>query len=105
MKTMSIKNRIMFGVYIIYFFRKIRSPLVVEIAPLFLGAVLLFVFVSIPSVISNMYDSGQFGSYLLMAFSHTEHIGQAMLVLVGVAGLVLLRRVIPRGFLKPQYSL
>ena len=95
----------MFGVYIIYLGRKLRSPLIVETATLLLGAILLCAFVSVPSVISNMYNSGQFGSYLLMAFSHTEHIVQAMLVLVGVTGIIFLRRLIARSFLKLQYSL
>ena len=81
MKILNMKNKIMFGVYMLYAIRKLKIPFVSEILALFvLGAVLTY-FVSIPNVISNALVSPSTYHYLTFAFSNTTLMVQLKLVL------------------------
>ena len=81
MRTINMKSRIMFGIYLMYLTRKLRSPLIPESFVSVLLSVILSVFVSVPSVISNTFESGDIYRYLVAALSHTTILVQMILVL------------------------
>jgi len=96
----SLKNKIMFGIYFMYLLRKLKSPFVRESVALgVLSAVLLY-FVSVSSVIANMFDSTNFYRYLVIAFSHTSSVVQLTIILFGVAGFLLVRNITLHTVLK-----
>ena len=81
MKILSVKNRIMLGVYFMFLLYRLRSPFMVEIFALAVLGGALSLFVSIPSVLSNMAESPNVGSYLVTAFSNAEALVQSLIVL------------------------
>ncbi len=78
---MSMKNRIMFGVYLVYLIRKFKTPFIAESFVFAAFALLLSVFVSVPSVLSNMMSSPDFYRYIIIAFSNTTLMVQLIVVL------------------------
>jgi hypothetical protein len=84
--TLTLKNRIMLGVYAVYTVRWLRNPLVGEAAVFAILAIALSIFVSIPSVVSNMLDAESSYRYFLAAFYETELLVQ----LVTISTLVVL---------------
>ena len=89
----SLKNRIMLQIYAIYFMRKLSTPFIGEsLAFVFIG-VILFYFVSIPSVISNMMSSGDFYSYFMMAFSNTDFVVKSILLLALIPAIFFIRNI------------
>lgn len=78
---LTLKNKIMFGVYVMYALRKMRSPLVAETLVLATIAIVISAFVSVPSVIANMSNSASFYRYFMVAFSNTTVLVQMMLIL------------------------
>ena len=81
MKILNMKNRIMFGVYLLYFVRKLKKPFVLESSAFIVLALVLFSFVSVPHVLSNMFQSGDLSRYFISAFSNTTLMVQMILVL------------------------
>lgn len=79
----------MFGVLVIYFVRKLKEPFISESLSFLILTAILFYFVSVPSVLSNMQISGDFYHYFIMAFSKTEFLVQTILVLGCITVLLL----------------
>ncbi|MGB3922143.1 MAG: hypothetical protein WBL19_02605 [Minisyncoccia bacterium] len=86
-----MKSRIMFGVYLAYLTRKFRSPLIAEVVLFLIFAVILLFFVSVPSVVANMLASGDFYSYLVMAFSHTDILVKSIFILALITALLFVK--------------
>ena len=80
MKILTMKNKIMFGVYLMYAMRKLKGPFVAETFTFAILAIILSVFVSVPSILSNMLSSPNFYRYFLIAFSNTTLMVQLILV-------------------------
>ncbi len=91
MKILTMKNKIMFGVYLIYLSRKLRSPFVAESFAFVIFVLLLSIFVSIPSVLSNMSNSQDFVRYFTIAFSNTNSVVQIILVLALIPAIFLMK--------------
>lgn len=72
MTSLTIKKRIMFGVYTVYFVRKLKNPFVLEVFTLGALVAILFFLVSVPSVMTNFYSSGNLYRSFISAFSHAE---------------------------------
>src|SRR3990167_2929246 len=72
MKYFTLKNKILFGIYVIYCLRRLKNPLVAESLMFIMLAAVLSYLVSIPSVFSNMSASSSFYHYFIMAFSNTD---------------------------------
>ena len=83
MINISVKNKVMLNVYAIYCMRKLKSPFIIESFAMTCVAILLFYFVSIPSIVSNMIHSGNLYYYFVMAFSQTDILVQSTLVFAG----------------------
>lgn len=86
-----MKRRIMLGVYLLYLIRRLKSPFATEATLLVVFGLVLSVSVSVPSVISNMSQSGNFYRYLYIAYGHTNPMVQATLLLVGATLVLSLR--------------
>lgn len=71
--------------------RKLKSPFVAELSLFSMLAIVLSIFVSVPSVFSNMIASGDFSGYFLMAFFHTEHLVQSIILTAGMIAIFSLR--------------
>lgn len=102
--TMNMKSRILFGVYIIYCLRKLRSPFVFESFVFVLLATGLLYFVSIPSVLTNMSASESAYRYFVTAFSHTDFLVKSILVLVGITILFFVRNITLHAILKTRLA-
>lgn len=83
MKILSMKNRIMLRVFALYTIRRFKVPFVAELSVFTIALILLFGLVSVPSIISNMSESGSFYRYLLAAFSNTTLMVQGLVLVVG----------------------
>lgn len=81
----------MFGVYLMCCTRKFKSPFVMESLVLAILALTLSIFVSIPSVVSNMISAGNFYQFLVSAFSNTEFLIRAIILAVGAVAVFSLR--------------
>ncbi len=82
MRILNLKNRIMLRVYAIYCARKAASPFVGESLAFAILAALLSIFVSIPNVLANLFNAGDFYNFFIAAFARTDLIVQMILVLV-----------------------
>ena len=102
MTILNMKKRIMIGVYLMYSLRKLKNPLVAESFAFAVLALILSVFVSVPSVLSNMLESGSFYRYFLMAFSHTSSIVQMTLILGGLTAIFFVRNITFQAILKTR---
>lgn len=91
MTSSIMKKRIMFGVYTIFFVRKLKNPFITELLAFGLLVAVLFYFVSIPNVLTNMTASGNFYNYFVMAFSNTDFLVKLVLVLTAITVLVSMR--------------
>jgi len=76
-----MKNKIMFRVYIVYLLHQLRNPVFSNSIVLLALALTLPIFVSVPSVFSNMLNSGNLYNYFLMAFSKTDLAVQTIIIL------------------------
>src|SRR3989344_1644434 len=103
MTIFTIKNRIMFGVYFMYSMRKLQSPFVAESFVFAILAMILSIFISVPSVLSNMLDSGNFYRYFVMAFSNTELLVQTILILTVFIVLLFVRNFPLRAVFKQRF--
>lgn len=90
----------MFGVYLLYSMRKLKNPFIAESFVFVVLAIILSIFVSVPSVLSNMLDSGSFYHYFIMAFSNTELLIQTILVLSGLTILFFMKNIPLRAVFK-----
>lgn len=92
MKLTSMKKQIMFGVYVLYAVRKLsaswRKPFMAEVAIFLIIAATMSIFVSVPSVLANMSNSGNFYRYLMIAFSNTTFLVQ-LLFLLAISTMIL----------------
>src|SRR3989344_711138 len=106
MTILNMKKRIMIGVYLMYSLRKLsaswRKPFIAESSFFIILAIILSVFVSVPSVLSNMLESGSFYRYFLMAFSHTSSIVQMTLILSGLTAIFFVRNITFQAILKTR---
>lgn len=103
MTIFTMKNRIMLGVYLIYSMRRLKSPFIAESFIFVILAIILSIFVSVPSVLSNMLDSGDSYHYFILAFSNTELLVQAVLVLSGLTTLFFMRNIPLRTVFKQRF--
>lgn len=94
----------MFGVYLLYSLRKLRNPFVAELFVFAMISLALSSLVSIPSVLSNMLESGNFYRYFMTAFSGTDLLVQMALVLVGLTALFLLKNITFHTVLKERFA-
>ena len=104
MTILTMKNRIMLGVYLIYAVRKLKSPLVAESVTFAILATILSVFVSVPNVLSNMLDSGNFYRYFITAFSNTNLLVQSVLILVVATLIFFVRNITVHAILKTRLA-
>ncbi|PIQ66496.1 MAG: hypothetical protein COV96_01195 [Candidatus Zambryskibacteria bacterium CG11_big_fil_rev_8_21_14_0_20_42_18] len=104
MINITTREKIMFGVYVLYTIRKLKTPLVTESLVFLILATSLFYFVSVPSFFSNMFESGNFGSYFIMAFSHTDFLVQSALILAFVTVLLFVRNFTLHAILKNRLA-
>ena len=88
-----MKKNIMFHIYAIYLLRKIWTPFVTEAILFITLLITLFLFVSVPSVLSNMFNSGDLYHYFINAFSSTDLMVQATLVLTGATTILFLKNI------------
>lgn len=75
-----MKKKIIFGVYIIYFARKLRSPFLAESFVMLGLAVLLSYIVSIPHIVSNMKNCTNIYHYFILSFSKTALLVKLIIV-------------------------
>ena len=97
---MNMKNRIMLSVYLEFFMRKLNNPFISESLIFLTLAVILSIFVSVPSVISNMFISENYYQYFIMAFSGTDLLVQMILVLTGLMILFFIKNITSRAMLR-----
>ncbi len=100
MMKLALKQRIMSSIYILYFVRKLKTPLVAESLIFLMLAASLFYFVSVPNFFSNMFESGNFWSYFVMAFSHTDFLVQMAIVLTFTVSILFVRNLTVFAILK-----
>ncbi len=86
-----MKKRILFGVYVIYLVRKVKTPFIAESFALAALIAVLFSVVSVPHVIANMTASGNLCRYFVMAFFNTRFIVQFVVVSTAIAVLFFVR--------------
>ncbi|OHB17322.1 MAG: hypothetical protein A2544_01550 [Candidatus Zambryskibacteria bacterium RIFOXYD2_FULL_43_10] len=103
MTLMNMKNRIMLSVYLEFFMRKLNNPFISESLIFITLAVILSIFVSVPSVISNMFISGNYYRYFIMAFSGTDLLVQMILVLTGFMILFFIKNITFRAMLRERF--
>lgn len=94
----------MIHVYAIYLLRKLKNPFIAESALFFTFAIVLLFFVSVPSVMTNMASSGNFHQYLIMAFSTTEFLTQAILVSASVTMVLFLKNIVSHNVIRERIS-
>lgn len=104
MIKLTLKQRIMSGVYLLYLVRRMKTPLVVESLIFIIVASVLFYFVSIPSFVSNMFESGNFFNYFIMAFSNTDFLVQTALVLALITAVFFVRNITVHAILKNRLA-
>ncbi len=93
MKILNMKTKIMFSVYLAYLTRKFRSPFIAEVILFLIFSAILLVFVSVPSVVSNMLASGNFYEYLLAAFSQTDIMVKTILILAAITAALFVKNI------------
>ena len=86
-----MKNRIMFGVYLMYSWRKFKSPFIAGSLAFVMLTLTLCLTVSVPSFVANMSHSGHFLNYFLMAFSNTTLLVQSLVLTFGAVLIFSLR--------------
>ncbi len=72
MTQLTLKGRTMFGVYLLYIIRRLRSPFVGEIFALGVFSFLLSLLVSVPHVISNIMLTRGSYAFFIDAFLKTH---------------------------------
>ncbi len=103
--TIILKNRIMLGVYILYVIRKLKNPYVMPVLFLGLFFLPLTFLVSIPSVVSNIILTGGSYSFVSDAFSKTDMVVQALVLLSFISGLVYMSKISTHtiGFIRGKF--
>ena len=86
-----MKKRILFGVYVIYIVRKVKTPFIAESFAFAALIAILFSVVSVPNVWTNMSASGSFYRYFMMAFFNTKFLVQFVVVSAAVTALFIAR--------------
>lgn len=102
--NLNFRNRILLGVYIIYFARKLKDPFVTESFIFAVLALVLIYTVSIPSVLSNMMGSKDFYHYFITAFSNADIAVQSALVLAGITAILFVRNFTVHAILKTRLA-
>ena len=104
MRNSTMKKTIMFHIYAIYLLRKLRAPFISESVMFAILTATLFLFVSVPSVLANMFKSGDLYHYFLTAFSATGFLVQAILVLTGITLLLFMKNIAFHRVIKGRLS-
>lgn len=104
MLTLNMKNRIMFRIYLIYIMRKFQSPFMAPALALTILTFVLFYFVSVPNVFSNMMESGSFSKYLMIAFSNTTLVVQIISLFIFGVLIYFVRNVTVHAILKTRLA-
>jgi hypothetical protein len=94
----------MFRVYLLWALRMLARPLVAELGVLSVLAVIITSLFSVPSIISNMLGAQSAFSYLLSAFSHSDHIAQLLLIITGATLLYVSRNLAPQRVFKFRFA-
>jgi hypothetical protein len=84
--------------------RKLKTPLVTEFLVFVMLAVVLLFSVSVPSILANMFNSGSFYNYFLMAFSSTDFLVQTAIVLAVVTVLFFIRNIAVHTIFKQRVA-
>ena len=94
----------MFGVYVMYCIRKLKSPFFAEVFLFAILGMIIFYFVSVPSVLTNMSASESFYDYFITAFLNTDFLVQSVLVLVCITALFFVRNITVHAILKTRFA-
>ncbi len=92
----------MLNIYLMHCLRQLRNPATFEFFLFAIFSITLFIFVSVPSVVSNMLHSGNFYRYFLMAFSNTDTTVQLLLILTGFVFIFFVRNIALSAILKTR---
>ena len=96
----------MFRVYVMFVIRKMKSPLFLELATLLISFFAITSMVSVQNVIANTPHSiGNLYHFWTFAFMNTKIIIQIMTVLLGLAGVFLLKDLVYYVRRLPKYRL
>jgi uncharacterized membrane protein YwzB len=90
--TTTLKQRVMFGVYVTYIIRKLKTPLWGELFIITVFFAVLPFFVSLPHVVSNIILTRGSYNFLFDAFIKTNTVVKSMLLLVAVTELFFVKR-------------
>ncbi|OHB11552.1 MAG: hypothetical protein A3H60_01580 [Candidatus Zambryskibacteria bacterium RIFCSPLOWO2_02_FULL_44_12b] len=99
---LTMRNKIMFGVYLMYLIRKLKSPFFAESFIFAIIGMVLFYFVSVPSVLANMRASKSFYTYFMEAFVNADFLVQSILVLALITALFFVRNITVHAILKTR---
>lgn len=98
MTALVLKKRILFGVYILYVLRKLKSPFILESCFFLALFGVLFSTISVSSVLGNMSHSADAYRYFMAAFSKTTSFVQMTTLLLFVPFFFFVRNVTVRTF-------
>lgn len=104
MMKITLKQKIMSSIYILYLVRKLKTPLIIQPLVFVITVSTLFYFVSVPSFFSNMFNSGNFWSYFVMAFSTTDFLVQTVLIVAFVTAIFFVRNITVHAILKNRLA-
>lgn len=104
MINLTMRNKILFGVYVMYCMRKLKSPFFAESFVLAILGAILFYFVSVPSVLANMSASESFYSYFMNAFFGTNFLIQSILILAVATILFFVRNITVHTIFKTRLA-
>jgi|SRR5579872_4845088 len=93
MMRLTLKTRVMLGVYTVYIIRRLKSPFVGELFVLTLLFGILSFLVSLPHVLSNIMLTRGSYTFFVDAFSKTHMTVKLILVSALASGLLFLRNV------------
>ena len=97
MISLNLKNRILLRVYALFLLRQMKNSIVIESLVFAVLMCALFFIVSVPSVLSNIWTSGNIYRYLISAVSEADLAVQLILVSVVIVTIVRMRNLIPYG--------
>ncbi len=104
MINLTLKKRILFNVYAICCVRKLRNPFVAEFLIFATLGIILSYLISVPNVLTNMLNSGNFYHYFIVAFSNSGLLVQTILVLVIITILFFMRNIGVYTIIKQRFA-
>lgn len=93
-KNLMLKKKIMRKVYAIWFFKKLNSSFVIQLAALLFLLLMINTYISFINVINNMPGLFSSSNFFIYAFQNTETTVKLMLVFVAILMLLVGRELI-----------